>query len=167
MMQKKPIIGVVEDSAMLRALISNYLKQQVDCDLHLFENADQAYKVWDSLKPDALILDYNYDFSDLQFKNGLDFLQEIRKESKVPVIALSGQMDKEIMASMIKEGANDYIPKEEPDFLEHLGNSVKTVLSFKETQQEIRSSLFSSNTKFLILILGVILGLSILFQFLK
>ena len=157
---------MVEDNAMLRAVISNYLKQHVACDLHLFENADQAYQKWRFLIPDALILDYNYDFQDLQFKNGLKFLQEIRKKSKIPVIALSGQMDKEVMATLIKEGANDYIPKEEPEFLEHLGNSLTTILSFKETQQEIQFNVFSSNTKFLCIILVVLLGLSILLHFL-
>ena len=115
----------------------------------------------------CVILDYNYDFVELQFKNGLEFLRKIRKESKVPVIALSGQMDKEVMATMMKAGANDYITKEEPEFLEHLGNSLQTILSFKQTQEEIRANIFNSNTKFLGIIFVVLLLLAILFYVLK
>ena len=60
---------------------------------------------------------------------GLDTLKELRKlDFNVPVIVLSGQVDLPLIHEYIKNGANQYIPKEDY-FIDALMDSVEREIS--------------------------------------
>ncbi len=164
-MAKNPLIYVIDDNAMLRALINQQLQNTLACEVVSFEHADNVLDDWNSVTPDLVILDYQFEIPDLKYKNGLQFLHALRSQSNVPVIALTGQSEKEVMSTLIKQGANDYIPKDEPQFLETLMSSVQTILSFQETQRQLKTSVFNVNAKFLLIILLVLAGLIALGMF--
>ncbi|MCL2628366.1 MAG: response regulator transcription factor [Oscillospiraceae bacterium] len=66
----------------------------------------QAKEALEHEEPDLIILDVN-----LPDGSGLDFLQELRKVSKVPVLILTGyDKDKNIIAGF-ESGCNDYLAK--------------------------------------------------------
>jgi DNA-binding response OmpR family regulator len=56
--------------------------------------------------PDLIILDIH-----LPDGNGLDFLQELRKTSAIPVIALTNNKAEEDIILGLESGCDDYIPK--------------------------------------------------------
>ena len=62
-------------------------------------------------------MDYKFNDSKLKFINGLDFLIELRKTYTMPVIIFSGQNDKQKALELINRGANDYISKDDDDFM--------------------------------------------------
>ena len=63
------------------------------------------------------------------------------------------------MTKIIKQGANDYIPKNEPQFLDALLRSVQTTLTFQETQQKLKTSINNTNLKFAIMAWIILVGL--------
>jgi DNA-binding response OmpR family regulator len=161
-----PIIFVIDDNAMLRELIKEQLQKTMQCKVILFAHADQVLDSLESENPDLLILDYEFEIPELKYHNGLQFLTALRNVSNVPVIALSGQTEKEIMSTIVKHGANDYIPKDEPQFMEALMGAVQTILTYKETQRQLRSSVYNVNTKFVVVaifIMAVIIALGLYF----
>ncbi len=103
-MAKNPLIYVIDDNAMLRALINQQLQNTLACEVVSFEHADNVLDDWNSVTPDLVILDYQFEIPDLKYKNGLQFLHALRSQSNVPVIALTGQSEKEVMSTLIKQG---------------------------------------------------------------
>lgn len=152
-MKSKSIIYVIDDNAMLLELIANKLKNQGDYEVILFRNADNVWKYWNKKKPDLIILDYQFGDQGVVYHNGLQFLKSLRQISKVPVVALSGQKEKNVMANIINQGANDYIPKDETDFLEALMHSVESCLQYTHTKNEMYSHLYDVNVRVVITLL--------------
>lgn len=160
-METKKTIYIIEDSQLLAEIIAMQLKHSLDCDTVLFNNADQVMSQMELRQPDLLVLDYNFNETDLTYKNGLEFLKMFRKQYKVPVIVFSGQYDKTKMVNMIKHGANDYISKDEDDFMDRLTTSSQDIFKLLAAKKEV--SLFQSKLKKLILlfVLFVTFGLTI------
>lgn len=57
-------------------------------------------------RPDLIVLDLN-----MPKRSGMEVLQEIRRESRVPVIALTCMGDEGHMVSALEKGADDYVAK--------------------------------------------------------
>ncbi len=159
MIANQPLIFVIDDNAMLRTLIAKQLKSFISCEVVTFENADDVLSQWNAITPELVILDYEFESPNLEYQNGLKFLVALRAKSNVPVIALSGQTEKAVMTKIIKQGANDYIPKNEPQFLDALLRSVQTTLTFQETQQKLKTSINNTNLKFAIMAWIILVGL--------
>lgn len=144
---------------MLLALITELLQKSMPCEIIGFENADSVMDHWELETPDLVILDYQFESSGLKYSNGLEFLRVLQAKSKVPVIMLSGQTKKEVMTTLIQNGASDYIPKDEPNFMDALLHSVETILKFQETQRNLKNSVLNVNTQFLAIGFLILLGL--------
>ncbi|MBL4593130.1 MAG: response regulator [Flavobacteriales bacterium] len=121
-------ILIVEDSKILSEIIAVQVKQKIDCETLIFENADGVMKQIQTQTPDLIILDYRFNDTELQYNNGLDFLIELRKNYTIPVIVFSGQNDKQKAVEIMKSGANDYISKDEDDFMDDLLKSIKDLI---------------------------------------
>ncbi|PCI93255.1 MAG: hypothetical protein COB15_16705 [Flavobacteriales bacterium] len=130
-MEKTRTIFIIEDSAILPEIISVSIKQQFDCKTILFKNADLAMNYLSKCVPDLIVLDYKYNEKKLKFHTGLEFLVAFRKKFKIPVVVFSGQRDKQVAVEIIKQGANDYINKDEDDFMDGLLLSVRDILKIK------------------------------------
>ena len=98
-------ILIIEDDAAL----SNGIKLALQKDGFLFSQAftlESAKKLMDTEQFDLLLLDVN-----LPDGNGFDFLKELRKTLKIPVIMLTiHDMETDIVAGL-ELGANDYVTK--------------------------------------------------------
>lgn len=75
--------------------------------------------------------------------NGLEFTMELRKSYKkdeVAVIALSGTSEKEVVASFLKYGANDFLYKDfsNEEFLARVNNNLEVVELFTTTQDKAK-----------------------------
>jgi DNA-binding response OmpR family regulator len=119
-MKNEKTIYVIEDSKIISEIIGYHMSEKFSCKALLFENADDAMKQLLLSPPELIILDYNFNYDSLNYSTGLDFLIELRKNNTVPVIVFSGQRDDQIAKEIIKQGANDYIAKQDDDFLDSL-----------------------------------------------
>jgi len=75
--------------------------------------------------------------------DGLQLTQEIRKKYKkdeVAIIALSGTSEKEIVASFLKYGANDFLYKDfsDEEFFARVNNNLEVVELFSTTQDKAK-----------------------------
>jgi len=89
--------------------------------------------------------------------NGLEFTKELRKSYKkdeVAVIALSGTSEKEIVASFLKYGANDFLYKDfsDEEFFGRVNNNLEVIELFQSTQDKAKkdylTGLFNRNYLF-------------------
>ncbi|MFT4661435.1 MAG: DNA-binding NtrC family response regulator [Glaciecola sp.] len=157
-MDKIKKIFVIEDSSILSRIIELQLRQEFNCETTVFKNADDAMIVIKLSVPDLIVLDYIYNERDRRYANGLEFLKELRKKYDVPVIVFSGQSDKQKAIELIKEGANDYINKDDDDFMDDLLAATKDIFDMQFAKKKIKS--FRSKLKINFLFLGLLLFLS-------
>ncbi len=136
-MKNKKTIFVVEDSLIVSEIIALQVKMKLNCRVIIFNNGDNIFYKINKYLPDLIILDYNFNDAELRFKNGLEVLVELRKNSNVPVLVFSGQRDKEKAIEIIQKGANDYISKDDDDFMVNLLTSIKNVFKMKESKKNI------------------------------
>lgn len=158
---KSLIIFIIEDNRLIRKLISQKLSGLYDLQVFEFENGDSVFDCLTQVTPDLVILDYHFSQPKLKYENGLSFLNALKKQCQAPVIALSGQGEKEVMSAIIENGAIDYISKDEADFLIDLQKSVGTILEYQNNGKEIKQTLFNANTKFMAFIIVLLIFLFI------
>jgi two-component system OmpR family response regulator len=118
-------ILVVDDDAMVRQTITNFLKEQnvpansVSCRQDMNSHLEKAH-------PSLILLDMH-----LGQENGLDVLREIRSHSNVPIIIISGLSGEEVHRVVgLELGADDYLAK--PFSLRELLARVRAVLRRQE-----------------------------------
>jgi diguanylate cyclase (GGDEF)-like protein len=75
--------------------------------------------------------------------NGLEFTMELRKNYKkdeIAVIALSGMAEKEIVASFLKYGANDFLYKDfsNEEFFARVNSNIEVLELFEATQDKAK-----------------------------
>lgn len=130
-MKEKKTIFIIEDSKIISEIIALQLKQNFNCNLILFKNGDNIFYNVNTYLPDLIILDYNFNDTKLNYNNGLEVLVELRKDSNVPVIVFSGQRDISKAIEIVQKGANDYISKDDDEFMINLFESIKDIFDIK------------------------------------
>lgn len=101
-------IFVVDDDLYFSQMIGYHLQLNPDHELFFFENGSDCLSSL-SQKPDIICLDFG-----LPDINGDELFNRIRQEMPtVPIIVISGQEDVGIAIKFLKEGAIDYIVKNE------------------------------------------------------
>ncbi len=133
-MKDKKTIFIIEDSQILSEIIALQVKRNFNCNVIIFKNGDNIYYNINKYLPDLIILDYNFNDSNLNLKNGLEVLVDLRKDSNVPVIVFSGQRDMEKAIKIVQKGANDYISKDNDYFMDRLIESIQDILKNSKVQ---------------------------------
>lgn len=115
-MKELKSIFIVDDDAMQRDMLSDYLGKYKNIQTRVFETGEECLKNI-SDETDIVFLDYYFDSKEKKAMNGIDILKEIKKKSpNTEVIMLSGQDKIEIAINTMKFGAFDYIVKSEAAF---------------------------------------------------
>ena len=104
-MNNKYKILLVEDEANIRTLIMTML-DNAGYQSILADTCAIAEMMFASHLPDLVILDLG-----LPDRDGMEFLNELRQKSLVPVIVLSARTDERDKVSALDAGANDYVTK--------------------------------------------------------
>ena len=125
-------ILVVDDDAMVRQTITNYLEEQnvpaasVSCRQDLSRHLEKAH-------PSLILLDLR-----LGQEDGLDVLKEIRSHSDVPIIIMTGHSREEVDRVVgLELGADDYLTK--PFSLRELLARVRAILRRHEMGRAARA----------------------------
>jgi len=137
-MKENITIFVVEDSQILSEIIALQFKRNFNCNVIIFKNADNIFFNISKYLPDLIVIDYSFNDSKLNFHNGLEVIVELRKDSNIPVIVLSGQRDMAKAIEIVQKGANDYISKDDDDFMNSLLESIKETLNIRKSKNRIK-----------------------------
>jgi DNA-binding NtrC family response regulator len=125
---KNPLVLVIDDSEIVCNLIESMIQNRigVDC-IHTTDPSQLSDKTLK--KVDVVILDYYFG----------TLVESEKINASIAVIGFSGQKKISLAIEMISEGAIDYIDKNEEDFIDNIVNSVKKVLEFKKSGNNIDS----------------------------
>lgn len=131
-------IHIVEDDSFFGETLKYYLKLNPDYEVHLFQTGkeciDNLY-----LKPDIICLDFG-----LPDISGDQLLKKIKGINKsIPIIIISGQEEIEVAVNFLKEGASDYIVKNEhtKDLLWNSVIKIRENLSLVQEVEELKEKL--------------------------
>ena len=124
-------IFVIEDDELFGSVIQGKLEMENSYEVTLFTSGEEFLKNL-HLNPDIVTIDYN-----LPDITGIEILKKINTFNKnIITIILSGQNNVEVVVDAYKNGANDYIVKNENSIVE-LANSVKNLSSNVRLQKEV------------------------------
>ncbi len=124
-------IIVVEDDIGLSELIKSNLKK-IGYSVHVVNESKKAFNICLAENFDLLIIDYF-----LPELDGEEFIKELKLKSKCPpFIVISGASELKNVISMMKLGAEDYLPKD-IDFIRLLPELVKRVANDIKTRKEL------------------------------
>ena len=98
-------ILVVDDDNRLRSLLQRFLRDN-GFYVSVAKNATEARERLRDYKFDLLIVDIM-----MPEETGLEFLENLRRESSVPVIMLTAMGETEDRITGLEAGADDYLPK--------------------------------------------------------
>ncbi len=121
-MNDKPFkIFVVEDNEWYNKLLVHNLSLNPDFDIESYTNGAECIKNLNHL-PDVVTLDYR-----LPDMKGIEVLKSIKQyNNDIQVILISEQNDIDVVVSLLKEGAYDYIVKSN-DIKERLHNTILNI----------------------------------------
>ncbi len=124
-------IFVVEDDEMYGQLLAYHLSLNPDYEVEVFTSAKKCLNSL-HLKPSVITLDYS-----MPDMSGGELLQKIKSQHpEIPVVIVSGQEDISTAVKLLKEGAYDYIVKDD-DAKERLWNSIRHIRENKSLKEEI------------------------------
>jgi DNA-binding NtrC family response regulator len=124
-------IFLVEDDPWFGELLKHYLSLNPDYEIHLFQCAKDCLSNL-HLKPELVSIDFG--LPDLTGDILLKKIKEINKN--IPVIIISGQEDVAIAVTLLKNGAEDYITKDN-NTKEKLWNSILKIRENIDLKQEV------------------------------
>jgi DNA-binding NtrC family response regulator len=124
-------IFMVEDDPVYSRMLRYILELNPEHEVHAFSSGkeclDNLYK-----KPDVITLDYS-----LTDMTGADVLKKIKNfDQDINVIILSGQTDISTAINLLKEGAYDYITKDN-DTKTRLLNTLNNIRTKSELKMEL------------------------------
>jgi two-component system, NtrC family, response regulator AtoC len=124
-------IFVIEDDELFGSVIQSKLEMENSYEVTLFTSGEEFLQNL-HLNPDIVTIDYN-----LPDITGIDILKRINNYNKnIITIILSGQNNVEVVVDAYRNGANDYIVKNENSIVE-LANSVKNLSANVRLQKEV------------------------------
>lgn len=130
-------IAIVEDDPMFRHAIEYFLKKNPGNRVFAFASGEDCLEHYHSLDPEILILDYKLNESfESERMNGLDILRKIKSvKPETEIIFLSGQDSFDVATAAIKDGASEYIVKDDRALPKML-NEVNKMSIFIRTRRE-------------------------------
>ncbi|MBI3135877.1 MAG: response regulator [Bacteroidetes bacterium] len=124
-METKYIIYIVDDDPFNLLLISRKLKKTMNCTTRLFRSALECIHDTRNEKPDIILTDYLLTNDTRNKLNGDYVLQRFKsKYSCVPVIMYSSLQSADLILSLMRKGAADFVLRDD-QFLEKITRRVQ------------------------------------------
>lgn len=138
-------IFVVEDDLWYREMLTHHLEKNPDYQVEAFETGkalQEALKRSGEL-PGVVALDYS-----LPDVDGHELLKKIRRDyPSLPVIIISGQQQVEIALALLREGAREYIVKND-EMLERIWHIIAHIRENHSLKEEIQRLEVATQEKF-------------------
>lgn len=130
------LIFLVDDNELYLKSLEVQFKMNPDLTVKTFLSGEECIKNL-SQKPDIIVLDYFLDSKHKGAMNGFKTLLEIKEASPgTNVIMLSSHESTEVAVNCIKNGAFDYIEKNEKTFC-RLKKAIKKIFSIFSVEKEL------------------------------
>jgi two-component system response regulator AtoC len=124
-------VFVVEDDEFYSEVLEYHLSLNPDITVTKFTNAKEFLNNLDK-NPDAVTLDYS-----LPDMSGEEVLKKIKEyNSEIPVVMISGQENIKTAITLLKDGAYDYIVKDE-DTKDRIWNAIRNIREKEGLKKEI------------------------------
>ncbi|MEZ4777537.1 MAG: sigma-54 dependent transcriptional regulator [Bacteroidia bacterium] len=124
-------VFVIEDDEIFGKVLQRTLERDDSYDVRIFKSGKEFFDNI-HLQPDIVSIDYN-----LPDMNGMDILKKIRQYNEdISTIILSGQEKVDVVVDAYKNGANNYIIKNDNALVE-LSNVVKNLSSHVNLKKEV------------------------------
>lgn len=125
---EKTKIFIVDDNFVYSYVLEAMLLEYGNIKVTTFTTGESCIELLDN-NPALIILDYNLDGQ----LNGAETFKLIHeRKPKIPVIILSGQLDVQVVADLLKLGVYDYIQKQDRETtFKKIEQSVLKVLGLK------------------------------------
>jgi len=104
-MTDRPLILVVEDSDVIREMVSRVLVRG-GYDIVGAPDGEEGLRLFDARRPALVVLDVRMPKMD-----GWEFLERVRTYSEKPILVLSGENEQSAKVRMLMRGADDYVVK--------------------------------------------------------
>lgn len=144
---RKLNLYVVDDVKYYAKLVQVKLEENGFKNVKIFYNGEDVITSLKKESPDCVILDHILSDDGLNGNDVLNFINH--NNSKTNVIILSGQEDVEVAASMMKNGAYDYIIKNDMAYF-NLNNTLTRLENL--INEKDKSAIRDRNIKFLFLL---------------
>jgi DNA-binding NarL/FixJ family response regulator len=109
-------IFVVDDDEMFSSALEDYITRKTKHKVYLFKTGEECLEELHTA-PDVIILDYNLNTVYKNAANGLQILEEIKKQDRnIRVIMLSSQEAYGTAMQTLRKGAEEYVIKDEAAF---------------------------------------------------
>jgi len=142
-------IFVIDDDPMYTQVLDHQLRKNDNYKVYSFKVGEECFKHIHLLSPDIVILDYRLNETNPKAMNGLEILKRIKRiNPEIQVLMLSGHESFEVATSSIKNGAFDYIVKNETTFV-RLQNLIDKILNNSRLQKIVLEQ--ESHSKLIIL----------------
>ncbi|MDX9907916.1 MAG: response regulator [Mariniphaga sp.] len=157
---KNPLVFIVQDSTVYKSMLVGYLQQKKIKNIKTFSSPEECMKALHH-KPDIIVL--NHFFESI---TGSELMLKIKQEHpEIDFIFLSGQNDVEVAVNIMKQGAADYIMKNEKA-PENLVRSIEHLITATR-RQKVRRGFKIGVIGFFILLFLVIMAIILLTIFLE
>jgi two-component system, OmpR family, response regulator len=112
----KKTIFIVDDDEMLQMALSDYITRKTPHQVLCYSTGEECIENLNRM-PDLIIMDYFLNAVDKDAANGLETMQSIKKKhSSTHFIMLSSQEKYGIALQSLKQGAEQYVIKDEDAF---------------------------------------------------
>jgi two-component system OmpR family response regulator len=153
-------VFLVDDDKMYLKAAQTQLQQQKKVNIKTFASGEECLKNI-HLNPNIVFLDYSLDSEDANAKNGIQILKKIKSiNENINVVMLSGQSKLEVAVEAMKNGAYDYVMKNEDAHL-RIQNIIANLLKNISLENRLKSQK-KMNTILIIAFIVIILGSYIL-----
>jgi DNA-binding NtrC family response regulator len=154
---KERLVFIVDDDPQQLQMLEDHLNDSLKVRVKKFSTGEQCLQNLDE-NPNVVILDYYLDSVDKKAQNGIAILKQIKaKLPNTDVIMLSGQDKIDVAIETMKNGAFDYVVKNESSFV-RAENAVVNVFKGISLQENLRG--YKLATWFLAASIGIILILA-------
>ncbi|HEY4788030.1 MAG TPA: response regulator [Bacteroidales bacterium] len=133
MSSEKSVIFIVEDDAAFNKLISSYIKSKGGYEVYSYLSGEDCLEKIHK-RPHVILMDY-----ELPFRDGIEIMGVIKKRyPETTFIFLSGQTNVKVAVEALKEGAFDYIVKDN-HAKENALNKIDQALRMKRLEKDQHS----------------------------
>jgi len=137
----KLTIFVVEDNALFNTALKADIEttfENMNVKVHSFDTGEACMKMFEELKPEVMILDYNLNSKNPNAVDGIKVLDWIKKENHdTNVIILTSDDHIDIAVKAFQHGAADYVVKSETKF-KKINYSIFNTIKVLEARSEAR-----------------------------
>lgn len=161
MKHKAPYIYIVDDNTVSLKILQKKIRKAIHCNIRTFTTAEECLRTINLRLPDLVLADYYLDTEYKRIMNGDDLLCILKKRHPaLPVIIYSSTDSIKLVVQLIKDGAQDFIPRNE-NFIPEITKIAAQQIKQKKTSTNYRSTLL----KWLIIVVLLITGYFILSQY--